>query len=425
MVSFKNGILRIEKSGTDRVFRLPYEISLYIGILFYFRASMVPTHYVGVAMLIASPVIITAGKLYYKQINKPLLSIWYLLFIAYAEVSSAWAYSPTTSALKYIKFMMVALVVCFGMTQYVDNKNDFERILTIYLCAALSIMLVELIGTPTSRWFSGYFGHYVSRSNANTFGFIVLFASIIAFYKAYILHKRIWYLPTALFLLGCILSSSRKAVLISVFGIMFILLFAVGRKHHILHFFLAIGAAAFIFALLMSNETLYGTIGNRFETLIDFANNEETKHGSLQLREYYIDFAKLLFKRKPLIGQGFANFANLIALETNSEQIYAHNNYWEILADLGIFGFIFYYWIYIYMIVKLLVALYKKKFTYLKLLALAMLISEFILEWGVITMYSPYHQIIIALIFLCATTDAEDKKMFFYTNNKPSTSGGE
>lgn len=416
MISYNNGILRIEKSEKDRFFRFPFEICMYLGIIFYFLAFS-SLHYIGVTLMLAGAAIMTSCKLYYKRINKPVLFAWYLAFTIYAEVSSAWAYSPSTSALKYIKFMMLVLAFCFGMTQYIDSKKDLEQILNVYLYASLTIAIIEFIGTPFDEWFNGYFGSAVGGGNTNTFGFILLYASIIAFYKAYILHKRLWYPTVLLFLFGCILSSSRKAVTMSVFGILIILLFASKRKHHILHFLLALAAAAVLFTLFMTNDMLYDAIGNRIETLIDFTSNKETKYGSLQFREYYIEFAKILFKRQPLIGQGYANFATILALETTSKNIYAHNNYWEILADLGIIGFILYYWAYVYMLIKLAISFFRKNFTYLKLLGAAMLITEIILEWGVISMYYPLYQIVIAMIFFCCTTDDyEDKKQYFYSD---------
>lgn len=418
MVSFKNGILRIEKSEKDRFFRFPFEICFYLGFIFYFLAFS-SLHYVGVALMITGTAIMTSGKLYYKRINSPVLSAWYLLFLIYAEMSSIWAYSPSISALKYVRFMMLALVYCFGIIQYVDSKKDLERLLNVILYAALTIAIIEFVGTPFNQWFSGYFGSAVGGGNTNTFGFILLYASMIAFYKAYILHKKIWYPAVLLFLSGCVLSSSRKAVFMSVFGILMIILFAFKRKHHLIHFILALIAAGVAFTIIMTNQTLYDAVGNRIETLIAFANNETTKYGSLQYREYYIEFAKVLFKRKPVTGHGFANFATLLALETTAKGIYAHNNYWEILADLGIIGFILYYWIYVYMFIKLAITFFRKKFTYLKLLAITMLVSELILEWGVITMYSPIFQTIIAFMFCCCTIDdSEDKKLFFYSESQ-------
>lgn len=422
MVSFRDGVLRIQKSESDRFFRLPFEICFYLGMVIYYLVFS-KLHYIGVAALMVGPAVITCGKLYNSRINKPILSFWYLAFIALAELSSLWAYAPLMSALKYVKFMMLILVICFGITQYVDTKEDAERILDIYLYGAITIALIQFIGTPYEHWYDGYFGAAIGGNNTNTFGYILLYAAIIAFYKAYIKKERLWYLAEALLLFGCVLSSSRKAIAVVAFGILFIVFFAFRRKGHFFHFLIVIGIIVAAFIFFMENEVLYEIIGKRLENLIDFTSNNSSVYemGSLQLREYYVDFAKLLFKRKPVLGQGFANFATLLAAETKaSHAIYAHNNYWELLADLGIIGFITYYWFYFYLLIKLGIKLFRKEFTYLKLLALSMLLSEFIIEWGVVSMHVIYPQLVIALIYICMNVDdAPGKKQFFYSNSQP------
>lgn len=419
MVTFKNGILKVQKSDPDRFFRMPFEVCFYIGLVFYFlKESRV--HYIGVALLITGSLILTAGKLYKSRINAPVLSIWYLAFIAFAELSSMWAYSPLTAALRYIKYMMLILVFCFGMVQYADTKKDVERLLDIYCCVALTIILIELIGTPSDLWFEGYFGRYVGGENSNTFGFILLYATIIAFYKSYIRNIKIWYIPIPLFIFGCILSSSRKALAMTFFGLLFMLFFAFKRKHHFFHFIFALAASAAVLIFIMNNKTFYDIIGNRIQNLIDFTTNNTSvyENGSLQMREYYVEFAKLLFSRRPIIGQGFANFATLIAAETQHAAVYAHNNYWELLADLGIIGFILYYWMYFFLLIKLIVKGFRKEFSYLQLLAITMLISEFIIEWGVISMFFIFQQTVIALMYLCTMgSDSDDKKKFYYSNS--------
>lgn len=418
MVSFKDGILKIQKSEPDRLFRAPFEICWYLGMVFYHLMTS-GVHYLGVVFYLAGAAIMTAGKLYKSKINKPLLSIWYLAFIVFAELSSMWAYAPLTSALRYIKYMLLILVFCFGLVQYADTEKDIERLLDIYLYASLTFALIEFIGTPPDQWFGGYFGGFVSGENTNTFGFTMLCSSMIAFYKAYFKKKKLWYLPLMLFLFGCVLSSSRKSLVMTAFGLLFLLFFAFGRKHHFLHFFLAIAAAAVAFVFIMQNDVLYDVIGYRIQNLIDFTNDNTSvyEHGSLQMREYYVEFAKLLFSRKPLIGHGFANFATIMDAETQFSAMYAHNNYWELLSDLGLVGFILYYWMYFYLLIKLVVRAFRKDFSYLQLLAMAMLISEFIIEWGVISMFFPFQQTIIALIFICTESSGGQKK-YYYSNSR-------
>lgn len=422
MVSYKDGILKIRKRGKDEksdLVRSLYEICLYLGIIFYFLMILY-VHYTGVALLIAGAALITFDNLLNSRINKSVLSIWYLMFFAYAELSSIWAVYPSIAALRYSRFMLIILFTCFGMTQYASREKDIEKLLDVFIYAAFTILLIEFAGTPVSGWFSGYFGGNVSGNNTNHFGFIILFGSIFSFYKAYIKRKRIFYVLFALFMFGCVLSSSRKAIAMAVFGFLATLFFSFKRKHHFLHFFLALAASIAAFYMVMTVDLLYDIIGHRIEDLINFTNNQYSSQeiGSLQLRDTFIEFAKVLFKRKPLTGNGFANFAVLIDLETNEKGLYAHNNYWEILADLGMIGFIVYYWFYAYIAVTLCAKLVRKNFSYLNMISFIMLIAELILERGVVSMSMPYPQLIICLIYILSCDDkSEHQKKFYYANS--------
>ena len=422
MISFRNGILRIEKSSElndGRKYRFMYEICLYLGIIGYFIMNIPVVHYLGTAALIASTLIITFEKVKTFRMNKSLFCLWYLIFIILCELSALWAYSPATSAFKYAKMLVLILIIGFGMVQYSDTREDIERLLNVYLFAALAIALIQFIGTPFDRWFAGYFGRYIGKNNSNTFGYILLFASIIGFNKAYNQGKRIWYLPVVIFLFGCVLSSSRKAVTFSAFGILCILLFSFKRKNHLLHFFIAVIASLLALQIFMTNESFYDAIGVRLLNLFNFVkgNYSSSDQGSLQLRDFYIKFAKELFEEHPILGNGFVSFHSILTDQTESMGTgYAHNNYWEVLADLGIVGFIVYFWMYAYIAFKLIVRIIKRDFENIHMLAAIMLVSEIILEWGVVAIYQQHCQMIIALIYLCSC--ASGGRKYYYSNQE-------
>lgn len=397
-----------------------YEICIYLGFIGYFIQNSPLFHYSGTFLFIVGAAIITYDKIRTYRLNKLTLSAWYLGFIILCELSALWAYSPATSAFKYLRMMIMILVICFGITQYADNSSDVDRFLNIYLYSSVSVALIQFIGTPVDKWFEGYFGTYIGDNSSNTFGYVLLFAAIIAFNKAYNNREHLWYIGTVFFLIGCVLSSSRKAVAVSVFGILCIILFSVKRKYHLIHFMLALASAFFVFELLMTNQYLYHIIGSRITNLLGFINGTEstTDYSSLNLRKFYIEYAGELFDNHPLLGNGFVSFHSLLADNTNMGTGYAHNNYWEVLADLGIAGLFSYFWLYIYLIYKLLLRIIKNNFKNIHLLAAIMLISEIILEWGIVSLYQPYCQIIIAIIYLCTCVGSEDTKKYYYSEQK-------
>lgn len=423
VVSFRNGVLSIRFNQQQRrsFQRHIFELCFFFGNLFYTLSSRLP-HYLGVGLLGFGTFMIVIERLQVARFNSFLHSAWYLLFIALAEISSVWAYSPVASAFGYVKFMLLIFILCVGIVQYAITSEDVERLLDLFAGVAFSEALIEFIGTPVNLWLSGYFGKYVSETNTNAFGYILLFGLIVAFYKAYIKGKRWWYLPTIIMVIGCIFSSSRKACFMSFIGILLILLFARKKRNHLLHFFLMILVTISVFTLIMTNETLYNIIGMRFEKLFDFINKTSTRDSSLSQRDFFIAYAHELFKRHPVIGNGFANFAELLSSQTGAGYYYAHNNYWEILADLGVLGFITYYWFYAYLLIKIFVQFLKRQFNDLTIVAVVMLLVEIFMEWGIISMQYLRSQLVIVLVFICIQKGNVDNKKFYYMKK---SDGGE
>lgn len=420
MISFRDGILRIETSPEltkSKKLRFVYEICLYLGIVCYYIQNSTFFHYGGTFLFIAGTAIITYDKIRSYRINKLTLAVWYLGFIILGELSALWAYSPAISAFKYLRMMLMILAICFGITQYADTSNAVDRFLDVYLYSSLTTALIQFIGTPIEKWFTGYFGIHVGDNSSNTFGYILLFAAIISFNKAYNNRQRLWYVGTVFFLIGCVLSSSRKAVAISTFGILCIIFFSFRRKYHFIHFMIAIVSAFFVLELLLTNEYLYRIIGVRITNLIGYVKGSSTStdYNSLYLRDFYISFAKELFKDHPILGNGFVSFHSLLADATDMGTGYAHNNYWEILADLGLVGFISYYWFYAYCLYRVIVRIIKRNFRNIHLLAAVMLVSELILEWGVVSLYQPYCQMVIGMIYLCSCVSNGSIKKYYYS----------
>ena len=96
-----------------------------------------------------------------------------------------------------------------------------------------------------------------------------------------------------------------------------------------------------IIFVILSNAYLYNIIGSR---TIDFLGNigiytgEYNYSHSTDMREALIMTALECFSSKPLFGWGFNATARF-----SPYNVYAHNNFVEILANYGIVGFLFYY----------------------------------------------------------------------------------
>ena len=114
-----------------------------------------------------------------------------------------------------------------------------------------------------------------------------------------------------------------------------------------------------------------------------------------------------MFYEKPILGYGINNFVSKIG-QRIGVWTYAHNNYYEILADLGIVGFLIYYSYYIYLMASLFRAWYKGCGSLVKLM-IVLLGAIMICEYGLVSYYQVYIHVTIccAYLFLCAY-DSED-----------------
>ena len=104
--------------------------------------------------------------------------------------------------------------------------------------------------------------------------------------------------------------------------------------------------------LMMTNEILYSVVGYRFEalltTLLNGVDTNSTYHNSSDTRLLLIRYGIDLFKEKPIFGYGLDGYR----IVTPLTGYYAHNNYIEIMVDLGLIGLILYYWFPIKLLIK-------------------------------------------------------------------------
>lgn len=393
-----------------------YEICTFLLFSGYFlfydnRALQLASVIIGVG----AAALMCLNKAYMSHLKLPLNTIWYFLFFILAEISAFWAHSPKNATGSYLKLMLILLVIGLGFSQYVNTTRHCENLLRSFMFSSVIISVVQLVFTPVSQWTGRFFGSEVGGNNPNTFGYVIAMGAIIAFFFSYIKGKTLYYAFIPVLLMCSVFSSSRKSIGAIALGIFLIILFARNKKHRYFHLFILGIISVIAFVSLIVNENLYEIIGWRFVSMFEhYTSNQAEADTSLNLREYFIEFAKILFKEKPLHGQGFANFSYLLLTESQiSAETYAHNNYWEILADLGIIGFIVYYWFYAALLIKLIINIANKKSSTISSLAIAMLISQLILEVGVVSMASFFPQIVISLIYVCSFASDSQRKFHY------------
>ncbi|MBQ7596145.1 MAG: O-antigen ligase family protein, partial [Clostridia bacterium] len=334
----------------------------------------------------------------------------------FARLSSIWAFSPYTAQTRYLNIMFFALVHSFGVTQYVENRDDFEKITSIYPISVAIIGLSQFLVSSPSEWFGGFFGSALGNNNSNTFGIIMMYTVIMSFYKAYSLSKRRWYIIFAFAFLCCVLSSSRKVFIVALICILIIMLLSKDKKFRLLHLLISFIIIIFGFFLIFETDSLYEIIGWRLENFFKYNTGEDVMEGSLPMRRFAIEFAKQLFKNKPILGYGYANCSLLMSEMTYVKNaIYAHNNYYELLADLGIVGFIIYYSSHIYIGVRLIAKYFRENFSTVVLLPIILLTAKLVCDYASVTMLDPYAQTILAISFsgIFINTSLQERQFYY------------
>ena len=104
------------------------------------------------------------------------------------------------------------------------------------------------------------------------------------------------------------------------------------------------------FILVFNIPILYSNIGVRIEELLAILSGNDD--GTEDVSRFILAAAGLeWFKSSPIIGYGIKNFM-VLSEKTIFEGFYAHNNYIELLVDVGILGLITYYSSYVYLFRK-------------------------------------------------------------------------
>ena len=333
---------------------------------------------------------------WYRHLYVPLHTIWYGLFVVLSIVSSIWAQSFATTILPLSKMIQI-LVLTNCLIQHVRTQERLEQYIRVMMAARLFLIVYLLVRTPFSRWFSGFLGHGTGY-NTNDIGLSIAVCVLLSFYEAHVRGRRLCYALTVLSLFTVILTSSRKGVLMSIFGIIVIAVFNYRARKYMLRVLCILAAIVLLVFLIYQIPPLYRAIGMRIDAMLSYFFEDQEVDYSISLRRYFIDIAKSILREHPLFGIGLNNFSYYVRAY-GTTLTYCHNNYWEIAAGLGIVGLITYYWFYLYLFLRLSRQVLDGHKS--ALLFTALLLQFLVFEYGIVNYYKTQSHLVIAAAF-CA-----------------------
>lgn len=417
MVSFKNGVLKIQH-GEETTARTIYEICFVVNAvtIFAFNDVRGAGTITGLLMLFASMLLWIGRR--NERVIIPYNTVWYALFTAYSALSSLWSSYINADMASYFLRMVVIVALITSISIYVDKPEDLERIIKLYIISMFVIVLMELSSVPFSEWSSGSMGSHFSGANSNGVAFMVFCAELMAFYEFYSKNKKGYILLVALFLVFIILSSSRKSMFAAVAGPVMFVLFSVYKKNYFFNIVAILTLATLVIFFIMTDENAYNAIGKRVYSMLMFwfEDRDHTVDNSLYMRSYYIDLAQRMFSESPIFGKGMGNFAKIIDHVYMLDGVYSHNNFWQILSELGLVGFIIYYSLYFITLVRLAKGAFINK-SRINMLFFTFMILLLVLETGLVTYNSKMPHIVIAIAYAATYVGDMDGRQYKYIEN--------
>lgn len=344
--------------------------------------------------------------LYYlvrNNVNKQVFyfAIFKVLFIFWSFLSCIWSVNVSTS-FDYCITLCLRLMLSLSILLYVVSKDRLIKLLKFVVLAAIVLSVRIILTVPFSAYGEARIGQYLSFNEDNSYGntgitYVLGVSSVLLLCskKSIIKNSLLKYFWVAIFTLLSLLSGSKKQFLFLIIAAI-VLVFSRSKDivKLIKNCLIAIAVIIVIFYVTFNNELLYNSIGVRIESMLAFFFEDVgIADDSTINRALYIRYAWVVFLNNPLGGIGLDGFQYVNPIT----QCWAECNFVEILADLGITGFILYYIPHLMIVVSLIKRLKAKEEVDYILLSLVLVLM--IIDATMVSYRSVSLQIWLALAF--------------------------
>lgn len=270
-----------------------------------------------------------------------------ILFAGLACISSLWAINSENTLSSGISLCILVSIVIF-VYQVFDIENVDSIIYAIYIAGfIMTFFTIRDMGVEpffeaivSGRRISG------TMQGANSYGIYMSIAFVCGFHIICKAKWKIFHLALLIVVFsGILASNSRNAIVICLLGGVLYFFIGLSDIKVISKFGMMFLAVAII--LLLYDYGLFDGILGRMEG-VNFNGNGDD---SVNTRMFMIKFGISNFIYRPVLGYGINNAQYL--LERYFARTYLHNNYIELLVDMGIVGVILYYLYHVTMLKRL------------------------------------------------------------------------
>ena len=276
--------------------------------------------------------------------------IWYILFWLFVAIVTFLRNEGQLIGLIKTIIVFTSYIFGFGIL-YIDEK--VKEKLNIY-------NMMEEIAVFLSIWILIWdfqlliqgkrIGYSVMIGNPNAAGTLLSIYIFFIVYKTNQSANKKELIKHILALILCffviLMTGSKKSIIMTAISFL-LFLFKNGKfiwKRLIYFCIIGVIVAVSCFAI----PVLYQNVGRRFLSLFgELGIIEFQSDYSSEARVEYSELALELWRKNPIIGGGYDNFRVNSGYDT-----YSHNNYTELLSDVGLVGLIIYYAYYIILLKK-------------------------------------------------------------------------
>lgn len=284
------------------------------------------------------------------SLNMPYFT-WKITFLGICICSTVWAVD-SGRVTTILVTMVVHFVLLILLHSKIKSVEDIRHLMAIIVAACL-VNAVYLVFNNLDSFLSLDTNELSTANrlgtegdwNANEIGMMMSFSIIVLIdfvrnVKGYE-KKLLMYSLIAFLVVVALITGSRKAVVIILLGsIIYFLLNAQGKKIRTALITALICIA--MYYVVMKVEFFYAIVGWRIEAYIQGLLGTGEMDSSGAIREKLLEVAWDTFKGNSILGVGLDCF-RYYSIRALGRNYYAHNNYLEILADLGVVGFVAYY----------------------------------------------------------------------------------
>lgn len=348
-----------------------------------------------------------------KLVHGPLVYylLWFAVFAFYGALSSLWASRDNLTAISVTFSVVQVSLIAFCVMFYAVYTRSIERILYAFIASSLVFCVRFFITVPSSVWGQSARFNAYGIFGSNIPAMAMAYTSIILIWMCFFRERKIKHKVPAMLLVVAsmfisILMGTRKSLLIFAIGLLLFLLGSAKKPLKLAGRILLVGGVVMgAWFLLMNVDILYNSIGYRMESFLAFFSGGEAD-ASTVARVNHVAKALQLFGEHPILGVGQDGYRYTVA-----GLAYSHNNYLELLANLGIVGFTLYYLIYGWAVIRG-IRVFKKNMLPLTLL-LAILISDIgLVSYSTEVIYVLFG-IIVSSILLSGNNEPQDAHLSY------------